>query len=227
MGIRAVYFDLDGTLADTAPDMLSSLNRLRAENGLAPLGLEGVRNDISAGATFLVQKFVFDGDREKALAARKRYLDCYEATGFEATTLFGGMREALDAIVAAGGIWGVVTNKPHRYSAAIIERLGLAEHLACLICPDHVENPKPAPDPILLAMERTGLRAEECAYIGDDIRDVQASAAAKTRFVAAGWGYWTDEPQEGMDVAGSPEEMVAILYPDDAAEKHRALAAAD
>jgi len=212
MPIRGVFFDLDGTLAHTAPDMLGALNRMREEEGMAPLEVDAVRDHISAGATCLLRKFLCESECQVA-AERARYLDYYEQTGYAETSLFTGMPEALDAIEAGGAAWGIVTNKPHRYAAPVAERIGVDGRIACLVCPEHCERPKPAPDPLLLAMRQSGLDPGECAYIGDDWRDLEAAQAAGMRFVAAGWGYWTAPASEGTEVAPTPEAMASLLFP--------------
>jgi len=211
MRIRGVFFDLDGTLAHTAPDMLAALNRMRAEEGMAPLEVEAVRDHISAGATCLLRKFLCESE-EQVAAERARYLDYYERTGYAETSLFTGMPEALDAIESAGAAWGIVTNKPHRYAEPVAARIGVDARIACLVCPEHCAHPKPAPDPLLLAMRGAGLEPAECAYIGDDWRDQEAAQAAGFRFIAAGWGYWTAPASEGAEVAPTPAAMADLLF---------------
>ncbi len=204
----AVFFDLDGTLAHTAPDMLSALNVLRAEGGMKPLTGDEVRLHISAGATFLLREFVFSGE-EDVQANRSRYLSLYEQTGYRATELFDGISDMLKAIRDSGAVWGIVTNKPLRYAKPVVTRLGLDNESACLICPDHCIRPKPAADPLLLAMEQIGFTPEQCSYVGDDVRDFQAAQAAGMRFIGAGWGYWSVK-EEGIAVAESPSQLAKM-----------------
>lgn len=209
---KGVFFDLDGTFADTAADMLAALNRMRGEAGRAPLDVGDVRLHISAGARHLLATFLFETEEEVA-ENRSRYLDYYEETGYAETRLFDGIAELVGALDREGVPWGIATNKPERYAAPILSQLGMDGRHVCLLCPEHCERPKPAPDMLHKAASIAGLASRDCAYVGDDPRDLQAAAAAGMRFVAAGWGYWSVTDTDGILVAGTPAEALAGILP--------------
>lgn len=186
----AVLFDLDGTLADTAGDLGGALNQLRVSRGLAPLPLEVLRPYASAGARGLLGVGLdvhpgdpeFDGLREAFLAA---YTGCLADT----TALFDGMGELLYELTARGLQWGVVTNKPHRFTLPVMEGLGLRDQAAVIISGDSTPHPKPHPQPLLTACEQMGVAPASVLYVGDDLRDILAAHAAGMPSAAAAWGY--------------------------------------
>ena len=184
---RAVLFDLDGTLADTAPDLAGALNRLRAEQGLEPVPLEKLRPFASAGARGLVHAGfgVKPGDADYD-ALREAFLEFYREQTCVHTRLFPGIAELLAALGQRGIPWGIVTNKATRFTDRIVEALALAP--ACVVCGDTTEHIKPHPAPLLHAAEQLQLPTADCAYLGDDLRDVQAARAAGMRAVAVDWG---------------------------------------
>jgi len=185
---QAVLFDLDGTLADTAPDLAAALNRLRADQGLAPLPLEQVRPFASAGARGLVH-VGFDakpGDGEYD-ALREAFLEFYRERPCVDTRLFPGIPELLAEFARRSIAWGVVTNKATRFTERIIATLKLAP--ACVVCGDTTPHLKPHPAPLLHAAGLLALPPERCLYLGDDLRDIQGARAAGMRAVAVDWGY--------------------------------------
>lgn len=185
---QAVLFDLDGTLADTAPDLAAALNRLRADQGLAPLPLEQVRPFASAGARGLVH-VGFDakpGDSEYD-ALREAFLEFYRERPCVDTRLFPGIPELLAEFARRSIAWGVVTNKATRFTERIIATLKLAP--ACVVCGDTTPHLKPHPAPLLHAAGLLALPPERCLYLGDDLRDIQGARAAGMRAVAVDWGY--------------------------------------
>jgi phosphoglycolate phosphatase len=188
--VDAVFFDLDGTLADTAPDLSAALNELLDEQGLALLDLATLRPYVSAGARGMLSIGfrVHPNDAGYADLAR-RFLDLYAARLCRSTRLFDGMSALLDHLDDRNIPWGIVTNKQQRFTLPLIEALGLSGRAAAIISGDSTPNPKPAPDAILLACTTTGVGPEQALYIGDDLRDVQAAHAAGMRAVAAAWGY--------------------------------------
>lgn len=215
-GARAVLFDLDGTLADTAPDLVGALNRLRREHSLAPLPLEAARRYASAGARGLLQ-IGFGLTPEDARFERLRdvFLDYYDARVCEETRLFPGIAELLAAIERRGIAWGVVTNKATRFTPRILAALGLAQRARCIVCGDTVGHIKPHPASLLEAARRLALAPERCVYVGDDLRDVQAAHAAGMRSVAVEYGYLGtgSAPAEwhADAVIARPTDLVALL----------------
>lgn len=215
-GVRAVLFDLDGTFADTAPDLGRALNRMRADRSLAPLPIETLRAHASSGARGLIKAGFGlapgNGDYE---ALRARFLALYEESLCVDTRVFEGVPALLDAIGARGLRWGIVTNKAQRYTEPLLRELGFDRGAACVVCGDTTPHIKPHPASLLRAAELLALPPAECLYVGDDLRDIQAARAAGMHFVAAGWGYLGDgqDPQTwGADaVLSGPHDILDLL----------------
>ncbi len=213
MPIDLVLFDLDGTLADTAPDLAAAANRQREARGLAPLPLEQLRPLASHGARGLVGRALGlapgDDDYE---AARQEFLDFYAQAICVHTRLFAGMAETLDRLEADGRRWGVVTNKATRFTDPLIEQLGLRRRAVCVVSGDTTPHTKPHPAPLLHALQVCDGVAARCVYVGDDLRDVQAGRAAQMRTVIAAYGYLGDEPQtDGWGADFSIDAPPALL----------------
>jgi len=214
--IELVLFDLDGTLADTAPDLAAAANRQRADRGLDPLPVEHLRPMASHGARGLIGRALGlapgDADYE---AARLEFLAYYEQAICVHTRLFAGMAETLDHLESEGRRWGVVTNKMARFTEPLIEQLGLYRRAACVVSGDSTPHPKPHPAPLQHALQLVGMLAEQAVYVGDDQRDVQAGRAAGLRTIAASYGYLGEGvpiDQWGADhVIAAPGELVALL----------------
>jgi N-acetyl-D-muramate 6-phosphate phosphatase len=190
---RAILFDLDGTLADTAPDLAGALNRLRAARGLEPAAYDKLRPFASAGARGLIGAAfgLKPGDHEYE-ELRVAFLAQYESAIAAETTLFDGIAEVLGGLHRQSLPWGIVTNKPSRYTNLLLPLIGL-EHAICVISGDTTPHPKPHPAPLFEAAMRIGIPAEQCWYVGDDLRDIQAGKAAGMGTVAAAWGYCGEE----------------------------------
>lgn len=187
---EALLFDLDGTLADTAPDLAAAANRLRAEEGLPPLPLGQLRPFVSSGARGMLHAaFGIQAEDSRFTAMVERFLRHYAGHLHVETRLFDGMPALLDALDAASIPWGIVTNKRAEYTLPLVRSLGLFERACCVVSGDSAARPKPAPDPLLLACSQSGLEAERCAYVGDDLRDIVAGRAAGMQTVAAAYGY--------------------------------------
>jgi 2-phosphoglycolate phosphatase len=188
---RAVLFDLDGTLVDTAPDMGQALNRLRGERKQPPLPLPTIRPYVSKGAAGLIGVgFPDTTDPTDVEALRQRFLAIYADHLCERSTVFPDMVPVLERIEAtAWHRWGIVTNKPQWLARPLLEALGLLSRAACLVCGDTLAKRKPHPDPLWHAAELIDIRPEHSVYVGDDRRDVIAGKAAGMLTVAAGWGY--------------------------------------
>jgi phosphoglycolate phosphatase len=186
----AIFFDLDGTLVDTAGDLGCAANAVRAAQGLGPLPLADYRPVASAGARGLLGMALGIGPEHADFAQhRAHFLAHYEAHIADHSQLFAGMDASLKALEAQNIAWGVVTNKPKRYTDKLLEQLGLAQRCAAIVSADEVAAAKPAPDALYLACERARVSASDCYYVGDDLRDIVAGRAAGMRTVAAAWGY--------------------------------------
>lgn len=187
---EAVLFDLDGTIADTAPDLAGALNRLRHEDGLEDLPFEILRPVASNGVRGLLGVgLALTPDDPRYADYARRFLDRYLSALCVATTLFDGVPDLLDALERRDIPWGIVTNKQQRYTLPLLGQLGLAHRAACIVSGDSTPRPKPHPDPLLLACTTLDCRPEDCLYVGDDMRDVQAGRAAGMVTVAALYGY--------------------------------------
>ncbi len=187
---RAMLFDLDGTLADTAPDLAAAANAMRVDRGLEALPLAVLRPMASHGARGLLQ-VAFDRSPEDDdyEALRVEFLDRYESSIDTYSRLFDGMDEVLLALESRGIAWGIVTNKAMRFTAPLTTLLGLAERAGVVVGGDTTAFAKPHPAPLLHAAEALDIPASECIYVGDDLRDIVAGKAAGMRTVAAAWGY--------------------------------------
>lgn len=191
----AVLFDLDGTLIDTAPDFIRCLNQLRQQHELDPLPAEYIRRSVSNGARAMVRLgFNLEPEHDGYLEKHTAFLDLYEAGVAVETTLFEGMNDLLLELEAKSIPWGIVTNKPVRFAAPLIEALGLQERCATLICPDHVTERKPHPEPMFLACNEINAAPEQAIYVGDHVRDIEAGRNAGMYTIAVRYGY-IEEPE--------------------------------
>ena len=214
--IRAVLFDLDGTLADTAPDLGLALNLLRAESGLAPVPLEQTRPLTSSGARGLIKAgFGYTTEHPDYPGLKDRFLELYGRNICVETRLFDEMDRLLESLEHRNLTWGVVTNKAARFTDPLIRALGLSTRAACVVSGDTTPRAKPAPDPLLHAAKLIGLPPGDCIYVGDDLRDIQAARAAGMGALAAAYGYLGDDgsPETwGADgVIRSPIEVLQYL----------------
>lgn len=188
--IDAVFFDLDGTFADTAPDLAAALNHVRAQRDLPPLPFEVLRPQASHGSPGLLKTgFGITPDAPEFNELREIFLDYYTRNICVGTRLFDGMAELIEAIEQRGLPWGIITNKPQRFTLPLMQALGYAERAACLISADTCDHAKPHPQPMLKACELTGVSPQQCLYLGDDLRDMQAANASGMRGIIAHWGY--------------------------------------
>ena len=187
---QAVLFDLDGTLADTAGDLVGAVNHLRVQRGLPPMPLEILRPYASAGARGLIGAAldIHPGHAEFE-DLRAAFLNAYEGCLADTTVLFDGMAELLTTLEAHNIAWGVVTNKPHRFTVPVMQGLDLVERSATLLSGDSTAHAKPHPQPLLTACEQIGVAPSRVLYVGDDLRDIQAAQAAGMPSAAAAWGY--------------------------------------
>lgn len=188
--VRAVLFDLDGTLADTALDLVAAVNKVRTDRGLAPGPFETLRLQASHGARGLIGSAFGVAPEDAAFPSlRDAFLANYEAALCVQSRLFDGIPALLEALAARGMPWGIVTNKAARLTDPLVELLGLAEGAACVVSGDTTPHSKPHPAPLLYAAERIGIAPGRIVYVGDDLRDIQAGKAAGMATVAAAYGY--------------------------------------
>jgi 2-phosphoglycolate phosphatase len=193
--IEAVLFDLDGTLADTAPDMARTVNEMRLRRSLAPVALEKVRPHVSKGARgMLLAAFEMTADHPDFAAMREEFLELYAANLDVDTVLFPGMAELLDELEARAITWGVVTNKFERLARPVMAGLGLEERSRVIVGGDTCARAKPFPDSLLHAAQLIATEPARILYVGDDERDIQAARAAGMFGLVAGYGYIGDGP---------------------------------
>ncbi len=211
---RAVLFDLDGTLADTAPDLAAAVNRLRTDRGMEPTPYAVLRPTASAGARGMIgAAFGLTPADDGYEALRLEWFDNYQAAMAVHSTLFGGVPELLNGLEQSGVAWGIVTNKPARFTDPLIPQIGLA-HAGCVVSGDTTGHAKPHPAPLLEGARRLGIAPEQCWYVGDDLRDIEAGRAAGMVTIACAWGYCgAIEPANwGADyLLASPEELLALV----------------
>lgn len=216
MRLRAVLFDMDGTLLDTAPDFIAICQAMLAERGFPRVDDKLIRDEISGGARAMVSAaFAMSPEAPEFEALRLEFLARYQTDCAVHSKLFDGMAELLADIEKAKLIWGVVTNKPVRFAQPIMEQLGLSERSAVLICPDHVTKSKPDPEPLLLACKMLDLDPASVLFVGDDLRDIESGRDAGTKTAAVRYGYIhpNDNPDHwGADVVvNHPLELRRVL----------------
>lgn len=214
--IRTVLFDLDGTLADTAPDLTAALNLLLAEEGYGPVPYHAARAEASHGARALIKLgFGLSPGDPGFDSLRQRFLELYSDNLCRHTVLFPGMTELLVKLKEHNIAWGVVTNKPAFLTDALMYQLGLANVAACVVSGDTTKNPKPHPEPLLYACQRTRSEPMQCLYVGDAERDIEAGRRAGMKTLVALFGYLRvhDNPHNwGADgMIESPLDVMAWL----------------
>ena len=191
--LHAVLFDLDGTLLDTAPDMVNALNVLCIEHSVAPVEFAIGRALVSNGALGLIDLAFTDLDETDRQHLRDRFLEIYANNLADKTILFDGMAKVLEAVEAAGTAWGIVTNKPGNLTHPLLDELNLSARCACIVSGDTLPERKPHPRPLLHAVSLMSLPAEpdtaEVMYVGDSARDIEAGNAAGMLTVAAAYGF--------------------------------------
>nr|WP_312507828.1 N-acetylmuramic acid 6-phosphate phosphatase MupP [Pseudomonas luteola] len=190
MRIKAVLFDMDGTLLDTASDFIAVIQSMRTDRGLPAVDEKTVRDVVSGGARAMVASaFEVDPLSDEFDPLRLDFLDRYQDHCAIHSHLFEGMEELLADLERARLTWGVVTNKPVRYAEPIMQALGLAKRSAVLVCPDHVTYSKPDPEPVLLACKQINIEPQAVIFVGDDRRDIESGRAAGTKTAAVRYGY--------------------------------------
>ena len=212
----AVLFDLDGTLVDTAPDMVRVLQDMQIARDREPVAYETGRRYVSNGAIGLLRLGFPGEDIDFGDAMHHEYLERYAEMICEESRIFAGLADLLEHLDNAGCPWGVVTNKPERLTMPLLEALGLLSRSACTVSGDSLPVRKPDPGPLLLACDIAGVDAWRSIYVGDAARDIEAGLAAGMATIAATYGYITedDDPREwGADIlAPDTEELAQIIY---------------
>lgn len=213
----AVLFDLDGTLVDTAPDLGHALNLQLEKHGKNPLPLEVIRPYASHGSQGLLGlAFNITPNDNNFIAMREEYLACYASVLTRSPALFAEMDHVLNTLNQRGVPWGIVTNKPGRFTTPIVEHLGLDKQSVCVVSGDDAPKPKPSPATLFLACKRAALKPAHCLYVGDAARDVTAGKAAGMKTVIAMYGYIDevhDTPTEwGADASiNTPTELLDLI----------------
>ena len=215
---HGVFFDLDGTLADTAPDLVAATNQLLIARNLAPKPYELLRPYSSAGARGLLEgAFGIAPDHADYITLRDEFMSNYEKALLVDSVLFDGISHLLDQIEEAKIPWGIVTNKSERFTHPLTELMGLRQRAASTVCGDTTAHPKPHPEPILHAARIANTDPTKSIYVGDDIRDVIAGKAAGMHTVAAAYGYCgcKELPEAwGADyIIHNPLDLLQIIFP--------------
>jgi phosphoglycolate phosphatase len=188
MALRALLFDLDGTLLDTSGDMGQALNRLRVENGLPTIAAAQIRPQVSNGANALVKLGFGELSPDAHEQLRTRFLDLYLDDVASKTCAFTGIEGLVEQCLQHGIAWGVATNKPWRYTQPLMQHFSFAQTAAVTLCPDHAK-PKPDPSMLHLACEHIGCNPDEAIYVGDHQRDIECGKRAGMITIAVGYGF--------------------------------------
>ena len=192
---RLVLFDLDGTLLDSAPDMIATVNRMRAARGQGSMPLAELRPHVSRGSRAMSAAAFPELGGDVPSAVIDEFLGIYEQELGHSSVLFDGVAELLDAIEADGARWGIITNKPEYLAKQVMPQLGWESRCAILLGGDSLQQRKPHPLPLLHAAQVLGVSIGKCVYVGDAQRDIDAARAAGMRSVVALWGYRGEDEQ--------------------------------
>lgn len=223
--VKAVLFDLDGTLIDTAADFIRIIGKMSQENGWQAPSEIAIREQVSAGASAMVQLMLHhneqsDFSEETLLGFRQQFLDDYEADICVDSHVFSALEEVLTALEEQGVPWGIVTNKPRYLSELLLEKLKLDSRCSVLVCPDDVSRPKPDPESMYVALEKLAIprgAAESVIYVGDHIRDIEAGNTADMCTILAAYGYIPPEDQHNLKqwgadyITDTPEQLKKLL----------------
>ena len=215
---KGIFFDLDGTLADTAPDLVAAANQLLIARNLAPMQYEVLRPRASAGARGLIRgAFGIDTDHPDFIPLRDEFFSNYEKALLVNSVIFDGVDHLLDHLDSAKLPWGIVTNKSERFTNPLTELMGLRQRAVSTVSGDTTPHSKPHPEPILHAARLANIDPTKSVYVGDDIRDIVAGKAAGMKTIAAAYGYCgCEEPPEawGADyLVRHPKELLEIIFP--------------
>ncbi len=212
---QAIFFDLDGTLIDSAPDLAAAADKLRTDRGLASIAYERYRPMAGAGARgMLAVGFEMKPDHPDYEAYREEFYVNYENSLTARTFAFDGIVQLLSAIRSKNLIWGIVTNKSKRFTEPLVAQMPLLHGAAAVISGDSTPHTKPHPAPVLAAARIAGIEPAKCWYVGDDRRDIESGRAAGMTTIAANWGYLGEHAVHawGADaVAAQPVDLLHLL----------------
>jgi N-acetyl-D-muramate 6-phosphate phosphatase len=212
---QAIFFDLDGTLIDSAPDLAAAADKLRTDRGLPSIAYERYRPLAGAGARgMLAVAFEMKPEHAQYEAFREEFYVNYENSLTQRTFAFAGVADVLDAIRTRQMPWGIVTNKSKRFTNPLVAQMPLLAGAAAVISGDSTAHTKPHPEPVLAAARLAGIDPAACWYVGDDKRDVQSGRAAGMKTIAANWGYLGEHAVSdwGADaVADQPVDLLRWL----------------
>ncbi len=216
MSIKAVLFDLDGTLADTALDLGGALNTMLREQGLPEVSMDEIRPVASHGASGLLKLGMnLDKSDPNHARLRQQYLDTYETCFDKDTVLFEGIDDLVQTIHARGLKWGIITNKPHTFTHRLVPQLGFSVAPDVVVSGDTTAEAKPSTKPMFYACEQIDIAPEACLYVGDAERDMQAGKNAGMKTVLVSWGYiHADDKTEEWpadSVIDTPEQLLQLL----------------
>jgi 2-phosphoglycolate phosphatase len=213
LDVRAVLFDLDGTLADTAGDLAAAINRIRTDRSLPPVSLDVLRPHASHGARGMIgAAFGIGREHAEFELLRDTFLDYYAAALFDKTRLFDDAEKVLAEIERRGLRWGIVTNKASRFTLPLLERLSLSTRTVAIICGDTTPNAKPHPEPLLAAGLALSVDPSDCVYVGDAERDIIAGRAAGMKTLIASYGYLgADDTPERWAADGAIHSLPELL----------------
>ncbi len=214
--ISTILFDLDGTLVDTAPDLGHALNIQLERHGKSTLSDATIRPFASHGSRGLIGLgFGITPKEPNFIAMRDEYLAIYDTVFTRSPVLLDGIADLLQAIEVKQLKWGIVTNKPRRFTQRLIESMDLHQRAACVVSGDDAPKPKPSPETLLLACKKIGVKPEHCIYVGDAERDIQAGKTAGMKTVVALFGYIdiADKPKEwGADaLIEAPKDLLSLI----------------
>jgi phosphoglycolate phosphatase len=211
-----VLFDLDGTLIDTAPDMVNALNTVLQEEGYSPLPYQTCRSVVSHGSPALLELgFGNNLSLDNNERIRTRFLDLYAQNLCVDTKLFSGMDKVLNYLENSGICWGIVTNKPERFTLPLLDKMGLHSRTCSIVCGDTLTKNKPDPEPMLHALAQCGYKAENSLYVGDAQRDIEAGRNVNMMTLLALFGYIADDDE--FDLWGAdikikhPLDIIEVL----------------
>ncbi len=214
--LDCVLFDLDGTLVDTAPDLIACLNKALVSHGYSAVSDAEIRPLISFGAMPMIKYAVGDADEGLQTQLLNLMLDCYQANIAEHSRFFAGIEQALVRIESLGLKWGVVTNKRQRFTDPLIDAMRLTARAACVVSGDTTANSKPHPEPMLFACKQAEVDPRNCVYLGDAMHDIAAGKNANMKTLAATYGYLKagDRPEDwGADgLIEHPQQLLQWIH---------------